>query len=112
MQIDIGTIVLLLAALIFYLRLIIIQRQRAKNLRRRPPGNPPKKTRAEKSGQALENYSIVSRSPRRWLVAGAGVVAILAGVLLYLDVLPFRAVQAYWWLPVAAGIIAFSWGFE
>jgi hypothetical protein len=110
MQIEFGTIIILIAVLIFYLRLNRIQRERVKRLRLQPAGSA-KKNRP-KTSAAIEDYSILSRSRRNWIIAGAGVLSILFGVLMYLGWLPFERAQEFGWLPVALGIIAFSWGFE
>lgn len=100
---------ILLAVLVFYGRLIRIQRERARQNQRRPAGKQKGSTR---SPAQAENFSILSRSPRNWLIAGAGALAVLFGVLLSLNWLPIPGAEQYGWLPVAAGIIAFSWGFE
>jgi len=34
------------------------------------------------------------------------------GLLLYAGVLPLAALQPYWWLPTALGVVAFSWLFK
>ena len=109
MQIDMGTAVIILAVLIFYLRLIIIQRERARRLRQ--VRNPGKKTR-DKQQSILTNYSILNQDLHGRVIAGSGILAILAGVLLNLKVIQWNPVQTYWWVPVAAGIVAFSWGFK
>jgi hypothetical protein len=108
MQIEFGTIIILIAVLIFYLRLNRIQRERVKRLQRQPAGSAKK----NRSIAAIEDYSIMSRNRRNWIIAGAGVLSILFGVIMYLGWLPFERAQDFGWLPVALGIIAFSWGFE
>jgi hypothetical protein len=112
MSVDTGTAVIIGAVLIFYLRLIIIQRERAR--RAKQPDTAPGKGKKSKKRKvdAQRQLSIVSRNPRDWAIAAAGVVAILAGVLLYRQVLPWSLLQAYWWLPLALGIVAFSWAFR
>jgi len=49
------------------------------------------------------------------------VVVIVAGLIFYLRLIiiqqqrmliPFSLAQSYWWIPLAIGIIAFSWGFK
>lgn len=108
MNIDTGTAVVIGAVLIFYLRLIILQRQRAKALQQTGQAAGKK----GKAQQAPVRYSIIS--PRRLdrVTAGVGVAAILAGVLLNVGILPPATVQPYWWVPMAAGIVAFSWLFR
>ncbi len=111
MQIDTGTGIVVVAALIFYLRLIIIQRQKVKQAAIQPQGKTKKKQK-KPSAPPLSQYSILSRNPRDWIIAGVGVVAVLFGVLLKAGGLPLAAVAAYWWVPTALGIIACSWGFR
>ena len=111
MQIDTGTAIIILAVLIFYLRLIIIQRERAKRLTHQSfPGK--KKNARDKQLSFLTSYSILSQNQPDRVIAGLGIFAILAGVLLNLRVIPWIPVQNYWWVPVAAGIVAFSWAFK
>ena len=50
--------------------------------------------------------------PLDWGVAGAGLLGVAVGVLLNLRLIPWPVGQAYWWLPVALGIVAFSWAFR
>ncbi len=114
MNIDTGLAVVIVAVLVFYLRLIILQRERAKRLAQAPA--PSKKQSKKKSPPASPDpaarYSILSSKPRNLVIAGAGALAILAGILLNLQVLNLTSLQPYWWLPTAAGIVAFSWAFE
>jgi hypothetical protein len=111
MRIDPGLVVIIVAVLVFYLRLIILQRERAKRAAYQPDpagkkkGKPPKKMPAPQ-------YSIVSKDKRDWIVAGSGILLIFIGVLLNLKAIPIPLAQNYWWLPVAIGILAFSWGFK
>lgn len=109
MPIDFGTIVILLAVLIFYGRLIRIQRERARQMNRQPSG---KRKPSEQSSAPVDNLSILSRKRLNRVIAGAGALAIIVGVLLYLNLLPIPGAEQYGWAPVAAGILAFSWGFE
>jgi len=114
MRLDTGTAVVIAAVLVFYLRLIILQRQRAKQLRlaQAQPAGGKKKKRAAQEAQPSRHYSIVSPRTSDRVVAGVGVLAILAGVLLNLGVIPLPGLQALWWLPMAVGIVAFSWLFR
>jgi hypothetical protein len=110
MPIDAGTAIVIGAVLIFYLRLIILQRDRAKRARQASSvaGKGKKKGKAD----AQRQFSILSQNPRDRVIGGVGVIAILTGILLYRQVLPWEALQTYWWLPTALGIIAFSWAFR
>lgn len=114
MNIDTGLAVVIVAVLVFYLRLITLQRERAKRLAQAPA--PSKKQSKKKSPPAspdvVARYSILSSKPRNLGIAGAGALAILAGILLNLQMLNLTSLQPYWWLPTAAGIVAFSWAFE
>jgi hypothetical protein len=114
MPIDTGTVVIVAAVLLFYLRLILIQRERLRRLRTMPKSHGPGKKMKGKARQqeAYSRFSILSTRRQDWLIAGAGVLAVLAGVLLYLKLIPWPAAQAAWWLPVAVGIVAFSWAFR
>ncbi len=127
MNIDPGLVVIVGAVLAFYLRMIILQRQRAKQAQAayQPPPASKKKRKSERkaAGQPqrpgspappspAQLYSIVSTNPRDWIIAGAGVLFILLGVLLNLKVIPIALAQNYWYLPVVLGILAFSWGFK
>jgi hypothetical protein len=115
MRIDPGLVVIIVAVLAFYLRLIILQRERARQAAYQPkpagkkqgkrPAKPPEKTPAPQ-------YSIISQDKRDWIIAGSGIFLIFIGVLLNLKVIPLPLAQNYWWLPVAIGIVAFSWGFK
>lgn len=113
MNIDTGLAVVIVAVLVFYLRLIILQRQSAKRLAQAPP--PVKKQSRKKAAPPpdfMRRYSILSTKRLDLAIAGAGILAIAAGILLNLRVLNLPAVEPYWWLPTAAGIIAFSWAFK
>ena len=113
MPVDTGTAVIIGAVLIFYLRLIIIQRERARRVRQpEPAAAKGKKKGAARKKDAQRQLSILSQNPRDWVIAAVGVIAIGAGVLLNLHILPWAALQAIWWLPVALGIVAFSWTFR
>ncbi len=116
MNIDRGMVVIIIAVLAFYLRMIILQRQRAKQAaayqpkpagknKNKRPGNPPARLPAP-------DYSIISKDKRDWIIAGAGISLVLIGILLNLKAIPIPLAQTYWWLPVAIGIVAFSWGFK
>lgn len=116
MRFDLGTAVIVLAVLVFYLRLIILQREKARRLRQPAPaavgraGKAGKKPKAPRPDLGRQ-LSILSPNRRDWAIAGAGAAAVLAGVVLNLQVLP-GPLAAYWWLPVAVGIVAFSWAFR
>jgi hypothetical protein len=113
MQIDTGLAVILVAVLIFYLRLIIIQRQRVKQPVPQP--QPAGRKKLKKSNQpppSPPNYSIISCNRRDWIIAGVGIALIILGVLLNRNAIPFSPLQNYWWIPIAFGVVAFSWGFK
>ncbi len=113
MKLDIGLVVVVAAALVFYLRLIIIQRQRIKRLAQPAPTSGKKKKGASSKDESFtKKYAILSSNRWDWIIAGIGALAVLAGLLLYGHIIPLPAVQSYWWIPTAAGIVAFSWGFK
>ena len=111
MRIDPGLVVIVGAVLAFYLRLIMLQRERAKQAAYQPKQTGKKKGRPPKKMPAPQ-YSIISHNRRDWIIAGTGILLIFVGVLLNLKVFPIPLAQNYWWLPVAIGILAFSWGFK
>jgi hypothetical protein len=116
MNIDPGLVVIIGAVLAFYLRMIILQRQRAKQAAAYQP-KPAGKNKSKRPGKAparspAPDYSIISSNKRDWIIAGAGILLILIGILLNLKAIPLLVAQNYWWLPVAIGIVAFSWGFK
>lgn len=113
MNIDTGLAVVILAVLIFYLRLIVLQRERAKRAASssQPAGKNTSKGKRSPSHSSAR-YSILSQNRVDLAISGIGVVAILMGILLNLKWIPILAVQPYWWLPTAAGIVAFSWAFK
>jgi len=111
MKLDTGLVVVIVAVLIFYLRLIIIQRERARQIQR------ARKASAAKKGKTAEpapppRYSILTTSYRNLAIAGVGALCIVGGVLLNAGVLAFPAVQPFWWIPTAVGIIGLSWAFQ
>ena len=113
MNIDTGLAVVIIAVLVFYLRLIILQRERIKKVRQTPPATGEKSKKNQSKPQAAApRYSILSQNPRDLIIAGVGVVLIILGVLLYMNVIPIDSWQPYWWIPTAIGIVAFSWGFK
>lgn len=113
MNIDTGLAIVILAVLVFYLRLIIIQRQRAKQLARRPDASRGgKKKDKSRTAPSQIRYSVISPHPVDRIIAAGGVVAILFGVLLNTRLIPLPTLQPYWWVPTAAGILAFSWAFK
>jgi hypothetical protein len=111
MNIDFGTAVVVAAALFFYLRLIIIQRQKVKQAPA-PSQGKGKKGPKQLAPPSLSQYSILSRKPLDWIIAGIGAVAVLFGLLLKAGVLSLPGIAPYWWLPTALGIVACSWGFR
>jgi hypothetical protein len=115
MRIDPGLVVIIVAVLAFYLRLIILQRERAKHAAYQPkPAGKKQGKRPTKAPPKMPapQYSIISKDKRDWIIAGSGILLILLGVLLNLRLIPLPLAQTYWWLPVAIGILAFSWGFK
>jgi len=110
MDIDIGLAVVIAAVLIFYLRLIILQRERAKRLARAAAATGKKKK--VPTDQPLPRYSILSQNNRDLAIGLAGLLLMLIGILLNRQVFPLPAAQAYWWIPTAIGIVAFSWMFR
>lgn len=111
MNIDTGMAVVIAAVLIFYLRLIIVQRERVKRVSQTPVPTGKKKMK-EQPLVSGTRYSILSPSSRDRVIAGIGVLAILMGILLNLNIIPLAGVQPYWWIPTALGVIAFSWAFK
>ncbi len=112
MSIDTGLAVVIIAVLIFYLRLITLQRERAKRLAQAPLSANQQTKKQKSSAHLQQRYSILSTRRSDLAIAALGIVAILAGILLYMSVLPLSPIQPYWWLPTAAGIVAFSWAFK
>ena len=114
MPFDTGTVVIIAAVLLFYLRLILIQRERAKRLHVAALTKSKRKDKPGKAEtqEAYSRLSILSGRRQDWIVAGLGALAVLAGVLLNLQLISWQLGQAYWWLPVAIGIVAFSWAFR
>ncbi len=111
MQLDTGLVVVIAAVLIFYLRLIVIQRERARQARQQPQASGKKKGKSPQPAPA-RSFSIVSQNRGDWFIAGAGIVLIVIGILMNRNLFPYSWAQTYWWVPVAIGIIAFSWGFK
>lgn len=111
MNIDPGLIIVIVAVLFFYLRLIVLQRARARVLAQHAAANAKKKGRAQPAAAAAP-VSIVSSRWSDRVIAGAGVLAMLLGILAYSGVLPLPLAQTYWWAPTALGIVAFSWLFK
>lgn len=111
MQIDTGLVVVIVAVLIFYLRLIVIQRQRVRPPRQQSPTPGKKKGKITQPAPA-RSFSIVSQNRGDWVIAGIGIVLIVIGILMNRNLFPYSWAQTYWWIPVAIGIIAFSWGFK
>ncbi len=114
MGLDTGTIIIIAAVLIFYLRLIIVQRQKAKLLRSAAASSPSRgKKKTKNSNQApAQQLSILSNRKQDWIIAGLGAFLMVAGILLNRLGSPESAAQAYWWLPMAIGIVGFSWAFR
>lgn len=113
MKLDPGLIIVIIAVLIFYLRLIIIQRERVR--RARVQALSARKTKGKKATDTpmpTMRFAILSHEKRDWIIAGAGAVLIILGVLLYRNVIPLDWTRSLWWLPTAIGIVAFSWGFK
>ncbi len=111
MRIDPGLVVIVGAVLAFYLRLIILQRQRAKQAAYQPkPAGKKKKQPAQPP--PIVRYSIISDNKRDWIIAGAGILLVFLGIMLNLKAIPIPPAQIYWYIPVALGIVAFSWGFK
>ncbi len=118
MNIDPGLVVIVGAVLAFYLRMIILQRERPNKRLYQPkpagkkeggrPGNAP----AKPARLPASDYSIISKDKRDWIIAGSGILLIFIGILLNLKAIPIPLAQNYWWMPVAIGIVAFSWGFK
>ncbi len=111
MHIDIGLAVIVGAVLIFYLRLIIIQRQRVKQVNAQAQASSKKKKKAPQIAP-VARYSILSQNKRDWIIAGAGVVLMIAGIILNRGIIPHPVAHSLWWLPLSIGIVAFSWGFK
>lgn len=112
-NLDTGLAVVIAAVLFFYLRLILLQRERVKRVRQAALSTPKKKKNKPAPPEVKEQYSVISQKRSDQIIAGIGLFAILVGVLLnaqWFALIP--GWQAYWWVPTAAGIILFSWGFK
>jgi hypothetical protein len=110
---DIGIVVVIAAVLLFYLRLILVQRQKAKRFRHRTVENKEKKKNAGAgSRQDYSILSIISARPIDRVVAAGGAVLIVLGIMLNVKIIPWGVGQTYWYIPVALGILAFSWLFR
>jgi hypothetical protein len=113
MNIDTGLAVVIIAVLVFYLRLIVIQRQRAKRVAQAKKASQTEKKKGKKQAATPQpGYSIISKSNLDRAIAITGVFLIVLGVLLYTQIIPITSIQAYWWIPTSAGIVAFSWAFK
>ena len=110
MQIETGLAVVILAVLIFYLRLIVLQRERARRLKTSLASTKGKGK--DRSPVEKPRYGLLSANPGNRIIGIIGVAAILVGMLSYAGIVPLPALQAYWWVPTAAGIVAFSWLFQ
>jgi hypothetical protein len=116
-NIEPGLVVVIVATLIFYLRLIVLQRKRARQanrlLQETEKNDALRKPNKVGAGAAPSSgYSILSPRSRDRMVAIIGFCAIIMGIILNRGLLPLDSLQAYWWAPTAAGIIAFSWAFQ
>ena len=120
MKLDTGLVVVIVAVLVFYLRMIILQRQRAKRINQERQAQASKASaKGGKKGKAGQqpaarapDYSILSPNRRDRIVGITGGVLILAGALLYSGLNPWPVAADYWWLPLSAGIVMFSWLFQ
>jgi hypothetical protein len=93
--------------------LIIMQRERAKRLAHLPDATGSRKKKGKEPVQSFQRrYSIISSNNRDRAIAAGGALAILAGVLLNIRLIPLPVAQPYWWVPTALGILAFSWAFK
>ena len=118
MKLDTGLIVVILAVLIFYLRMIIIQRQRVKRISAASKAGSGKEGQSKKNRGATKtptpppNYSVLSPNRRDRVIGIVGSILIVIGAFLYSGLNPWPAAQAFWWIPAAGGIVAFSWLFR
>lgn len=99
MRFDTGTIIAISAALLFYLRMIILQRQRAKTSSQKNAKKP--------KYPAQPQSMVVIRN--RYLV-GLGVLLVAIGAVLSAAPSFDSSIQAWWWVPVTAGILLMSLG--
>ena len=118
LDMETGSIVVIIAVLIFYLRMILMQRQRAQRIRYERQVYAINAAKAKKKGKTppppppSPEYSLLSRQPRDRIIGIAGAVLILVGVFLYSALNPWPAAAEYWWVAVSAGIVLFSWLFQ
>ena len=118
LDMDTGSIVVIIAVLVFYLRMILLQRQRARRIRYERQVYAANAAKAKKKGKApppppaFPEYSLLSKQPRDRVIGIAGVVLILVGVFLYSALNPWPQAATYWWVPLSAGIVLFSWLFQ
>jgi len=118
LNMETGSIVVIIAVLIFYLRMILMQRQRARRIRYERQVYAINAAKAKKKGKTppppppAPEYSLVSRHPRDRIIGIAGALLILVGVFLYSALNPWQAAADYWWVAVSAGIVLFSWLFQ
>lgn len=112
MNIDPGLAVVILAVLIFYLRLIILQRERVKRSSQTPVATGKSKKAKPPPSTPAPRYSILSENRRARAIGLAGAVAILLGVVINAQLIPWLTSEPYWWILTAIGIIAFSWAFK
>jgi uncharacterized membrane protein len=118
LNIDTGSIVVIIAVLVFYLRMILLQRQRARRIRYERQVYAASAAKARKKGKAppppppASEYSLLSRHPRDRVIGIIGVVLIVLGVFLYSALNPWTQAAEYWWVLLSAGIVLFSWLFQ
>jgi len=114
MHLEPGMIVVIGAVLIFYLRLIILQRERVRQVRRATLTRTKKNKNKSKysSPEQTPGFSLFVSNRRDQVIGVIGLLVIVTGLLLYTGKPPFPNLQTYWWIPTAAGIIAFSFLFK
>ncbi|MCL4562815.1 MAG: hypothetical protein M1281_19650 [Chloroflexi bacterium] len=111
MNIDIGTIALILAVLAFYAKMITAQRRKAVEWRAAHDRAANKKKALKNLPASPPSFGSFSKKKKDWFIGGSGYVIIMLGILMYINTIHTQY-QHLWWVPVSLGIVAFSWFFN
>jgi hypothetical protein len=111
MNFDFSTVALIVAAIGFYLQLISSYRRKMRAWQTNE-GRMSNRKKGKRVPDPKPTFGSFSKKWLDWVIGGAGYLMMMFGILAYVDWIKIAGVKSVWYVPVAFGIVLFSWFFH